>query len=125
MALPQNLGIPAIGTKENTLTSLTLHGPNTGILEVEPVLHGIPFTCALGEADLMLWVVAVDEIFHDASGLEEIDNLAIGEGIGKRGDSPIGIDLQELAIISLEWLCKRERRLTHSSFCVFLEMSIL
>ena len=115
----------ALRAEESVLTSLTLHGPNASILKVEPVFHCVPFACALGEADLVIRIVAVDKIFHNTSRLEEVDSLAISEGICERRNSSIGVNFQELSLVSLERSSRRQIRLTHSSFCVFLEMSIL
>jgi hypothetical protein len=70
-------------------------------------------------------IVAVDKIFHNTSRLEEVDSLAISEGICERRNSSIGVNFQELSLVSLERSSRRLIRLTHSSFCVFLEMSIL
>jgi hypothetical protein len=75
------------------LTSLTLHWANAGVLEVKPILHGIPVSCTLGEADLVICVVPIDKVLHDASRFEQVDSLAVGEGIGECGDSSIRIDL--------------------------------
>jgi len=68
--------------KKNTLTRLSLHRPNASILEEQPIVHLIPLPRALRKADLVLRIVALYQVLHDASGLEEVDGLAVGEGVG-------------------------------------------
>jgi hypothetical protein len=41
---------------------------------------------------MVLCVIAVYEVLHDASGFEEIDLLAVGEAVGKCGDAAIWVD---------------------------------
>jgi hypothetical protein len=64
------------------LTGLSLHRPNTRILEKEPVVHFVPLPRALGEADLVVRIVAIDQVLHDASRFEKVDAFAVGEGVG-------------------------------------------
>lgn len=64
------------------LTCLSLHWAYTGVHEEQPVVHLVVLPCALGETDLVLCVVALDEILHDATALEEVDGLAVSEGVG-------------------------------------------
>ena len=74
---------------------MSLHRPNASILEEQPIVHFIPLPRALGEADLVLGVVALYEVLHDASGFEEVVGLAVGEGVRQRGDTSVGIDRAE------------------------------
>jgi hypothetical protein len=75
---------------------LTLHRSNSCILEKQPIVHFVPFPGPLGEADLVLCVVAIDQVLHDASRFEEVDCLPIGEGVSHRWDAAIGVDCEEL-----------------------------
>jgi hypothetical protein len=75
-----------------SLTRLTLHRPNSSILEEQPVVHLVPLPGTPGEADLVLGVITVNQVLHYAPGLEEVDGLAIREGIGKCWDAAIGVD---------------------------------
>jgi len=43
----------------------------------------------------VLGVVSLDQISHDSTGLEKVDLLSIGEGIGKCWNAAIGIDSEE------------------------------
>lgn len=64
------------------LTSLALHRTYTGVLEEQPIVHFEPLARSLGETNLVLGVVALDEVLHDAAGFEEVDGFAVGEGVG-------------------------------------------
>lgn len=75
---------------------MTLHGPYSSVLVEEPVVHLIPFTRSLWEADLVLGIVALDEVLHDASRFEKVDFFAIRERVGECWDASIGVDGQEL-----------------------------
>lgn len=63
-------------------TSLTLHWSQPSILKEQPVVHLIPLTATLGVRDLVLGIVTFNEVQHDASGLEQIDFLAVSEFVG-------------------------------------------
>lgn len=43
----------------------------------------------------MLWVVVLDQVLQDATRLEDINLLAIGESIGYGRNTAIGVDLEE------------------------------
>jgi hypothetical protein len=74
---------------------LALHWAYTGVHEKQPVVHLVVLPRAFGEADFVLCVVALNEVLHDATALEEIDSLAISEGVGQSWDSSIGVDGSE------------------------------
>jgi hypothetical protein len=61
--------------------------------------HLVPLPRASREADLVLRIIALDQILHDTSRLEEIDRLAIGKGVGQGGDPAIGIDGTEPGLL--------------------------
>jgi hypothetical protein len=61
--------------------------------------HLIPLPCASREADLVLRVIALDQILHDTSRLEEVDRLAIGKGVGQGGDPAVRIDGTEPGLL--------------------------
>lgn len=77
------------------LTSLSLHWAYPGVLKEEPIVHLIVLSCAGSVADLVILVVARDQILHDGARLEEIDRLAVGEGVRQGGDASIGIHGEE------------------------------
>ena len=75
---------------------LTLHGPNTGILKQEPIVHLVALARAGRVADFVLDVVILlDEVLHYGAGFEEADCAAIGEGVGEGGDAAVGVDTEE------------------------------
>lgn len=100
-------------SKKVILTGLTLHGAHTSVLEEQPVVHFVPLPRSLGKANLVLRVVPLDKVLHDAPRLEEIDLLAIGEGVGERWNAPVGVDGKELYAISIfhNGNCERRRGL--------------
>jgi hypothetical protein len=57
--------------------------------------HLIPLPRSPRETDLVLRVIAINQVLHDASRLEEIDRVAIGEGVGQGGNAAIGINRTE------------------------------
>lgn len=71
---------------------MALHGTHSCIHEEEPVVDFVGFTRSLGETDLVLRVVAFNQILHNTSRFEEVDGLAIGEGISQGRNATIGID---------------------------------
>jgi hypothetical protein len=74
------------------LTRLSLHRSNACIHEEQPIVHLIVLPGAFGETDLVFWVIAIYEILHDASRLEEVDGFAIGKGVGYGRDATIGVN---------------------------------
>jgi hypothetical protein len=69
-----------------------LHRSNTCVLEEKPIVHLIPLAATLGVRDLVLGIIALNQVLHDASRLEQIDCLAIGKFVGKGRNSAIGVD---------------------------------
>ena len=55
-------------------------------------VHLKPLASSLRIADLVLSIVAFDEVLHDRPRLEEIDGFPIGESVSERWNAPIGID---------------------------------
>lgn len=80
---------------------LALHGANACILEEEPVVHLVVFAGALGERNLVLWVILVRQVLQDTTRLEQADFLTIGELVGQSGNPAIGVDLKEPAMYQL------------------------
>lgn len=74
------------------LTRLPLHRTNTGVLKEQPVVDFVRLPGTLGEADPVLGIIAVYQVLHDASRLEEIDCLAIRERVSQGGYTAIRID---------------------------------
>jgi vesicle coat complex subunit len=77
-------------------------------------------------ADLVLGIVAINKVLHDASTLEQSDRLAIRERVGQGGDAAIGVDGEEPRFLlgtvgSVELSVRRVLR----KLSYFLEMSIL
>ena len=94
------------------LTGLTLHGSNAGVLEEKPVIHLYGFAGALGVRNFVFTIVlirqrlrrmcdessriiALNQVLHNASRLEQVDGLAISELVGQRRDTAIRIDGEE------------------------------
>ncbi len=74
------------------LTRLTLHRTHASVLEEQPVVHLIPPTTTLGVRDLVLGIVAFNQILHDTARLKQIDGLAIGELVCQGWNAAIGVD---------------------------------
>jgi len=49
----------------------------------------------------VLGVVSLNQIGHDSTGLEKVDLLSIGEGVGKCWNAAIGIDGEEWCLFLL------------------------
>jgi hypothetical protein len=81
--------------QKRALTSLSLHRTNPRILKEQPVVHLIPLSRSLGIANLVLRIIPLDKVLHDAAALKQTDGIAIGEFVCQRGDAAIGVDLQE------------------------------
>lgn len=77
------------------LTCLPLHRTNASVLEEQPIVHlkGLPRT--LWEANLVLRVVSLNKVLHDASRLEKINGFAIREGISQCRDASVRVDCPE------------------------------
>ena len=74
---------------------MTLHGSQPSILEEQPVVHLVPFTATLGVRNLVLGIVALNKVQHDASRLEQVDRLTVGELVSHCRNSAIGVDGEE------------------------------
>lgn len=61
---------------------LALHGPDTGVLEVEPAVLFVVFAGSLGVGDLVVFVVLFRQVGEDAAGFEKPDLGPIREGVG-------------------------------------------
>ena len=83
-------------------TYLPLHRPQSRVLEPRPVVHLVVLPGSPGIADLVVCVILFDEILEDGAGLEEADGLAVGEGVGDRGDAPVRVDGEEPGFF-LDW----------------------
>lgn len=59
------------------MVCLALHGPYTSVLEEEPVVHFVPFSCSFGIANFVVLVILLHKVLHDRARLEEIDGFAI------------------------------------------------
>jgi hypothetical protein len=57
--------------------------------------HLKPLPRSLGIADLVLGIILLCEVLHDAAGFEEVDRLAIAEGVGQGRDAAVGVDSEE------------------------------
>lgn len=64
-------------------------------MEKQPVVHLIPLPRALGIANLVLGIIPLDQVLHDASRLEEVDRLSVGEFISQGRNASIGVNLEE------------------------------
>jgi hypothetical protein len=73
------------------MVRLALHRSNARILEEEPVVCLIELLCAAGIGELVLCVVAVDEVLLDASGFEDGDGCAVREGVCECGNAAVGV----------------------------------
>lgn len=74
---------------------MALHRSYTGVLKEEPIVHLVPFSRAFGIANLIIGVVAFNEVLHDASRLEQVDSLTISELVCQRRNATIWVDCQE------------------------------
>ena len=48
----------------------------------------------------MVGVIAVDEILHDRTTLEQADGASVGKGVRQGGNASVGVDVEE------PWLLK-------------------
>lgn len=65
------------------------------ILSTYPVIDLPMFTRTIWERDPVVFVISVNEVLHDRSALEQLDDLAIFKPVRQSRDSSIGIDLKE------------------------------
>ena len=78
---------------------MTLHRSKAGVLVKQPIVHLVVLASPLGVRDLVLGVVTLNEILHDASRLEQVDGLAIGELVGQGRNAAIGVDGEEPVLL--------------------------
>lgn len=91
---------------------MTLHRSHAGVLEEKPVIHLYSFAGALGVRYLVFAImsirqrlrrkcngssriIALNQVLHDASRLEQVNGLAISELVGQRRDTTIWVDGEE------------------------------
>lgn len=60
-----------------------------------PAVRLVILTRTRGIRDLVISIIAVDEVLHDGAALEQADRAAISEGIRQGRDTPVGVDIQE------------------------------
>lgn len=72
-----------------------MHRSNTSILEEQPVVHVVPLAATLGVRDLVISIVTLDQVLHNASGFEQVDRLAIRKLVGEGWNTAIGVDSEE------------------------------
>ena len=77
------------------VVSLPLHGTQAAHLPEQPALRLVVLLAALRVRDLVVLVVALDEVLHDGAGLEERNGRAVLELVGKGGDAAVGVDFEE------------------------------
>lgn len=78
---------------------MTLHRSNAGILVEQPVVRLVVLATSFGVRDFVLGVVSLHEVLHDASRLEQVDGLTIGEFIGQGRDAAIRVDGKEPVLL--------------------------
>lgn len=83
-----------ISTRNTSIYAAMIEGFTRPPRHALPV-HLIPLASSLGITDLVLSIVAFDEVLHDRSRLEEIDGFSIGESVSERWNASIGIDGRE------------------------------
>lgn len=84
------------------MVGLSLHRSHPGIHNGQPIVDLIMLLRALREANLMiLLIVLLDQILHDASQLEEPNRLTICESVRESGDAAIRIDCKEFRDLAL------------------------
>ena len=74
---------------------LALHWAHTSIQEEEPVVDFVAFTRPFRIGDDVFSVVLLDQVLHDAAGLEKPDHLAVGKAIRQSRNPAVGVDFQE------------------------------
>lgn len=73
--------LDSLGRVAREMVRLPLHGAEAGVLEEEPVVDLVGFAGALRIRDFVVWVILVREVLEDAAGFEEVDCLAVFEGV--------------------------------------------
>jgi hypothetical protein len=105
-------------------------GEREGKSSLQPVRHLDVLSRTFGVTDLVLGVVAVDEVLHNAAAFEQADRLAVGESVRQSWDAAVGVDVEEpllLLCAGVEERCELVALsdLIVGSMAYFLEMSIL
>lgn len=77
------------------VVSLPLHGTQTAHLPEQPALGLVVLLAALRVRDLLILVVAFDQVLHDGSRLEQGDGRAVLELVGQSGNAAVGVDFKE------------------------------
>lgn len=77
------------------MVGLTLHGTKTTHLPHQPVGNFPMLARVFGVGNLVVLVVAIDEVLKDGARLKDANGLAIGVSIGQGGDTAIRVDLNE------------------------------
>ncbi len=76
--------------------SLSLHGPDPSIEEEEPVVDFVSLAATGRIGDLVLvLIVLLDQVLHDAAGFEQADHLAIGKCVCESGNAAVWINLEK------------------------------
>jgi hypothetical protein len=60
-----------------------------------PIVHFIILSRAPRIRNLVFGIILVNKVLLDASGLKQVDGLAVGECVSQSGDAPIGVDGEE------------------------------
>ena len=84
--------------KRKKPTGLTLHWPYARILKEQPVVHLIVLPCAFGKAHLVLGIIPINQIVHDAARLKQSDHLTILKSIRQSWNTAVGIDSTKLGV---------------------------
>jgi hypothetical protein len=77
------------------MVRLSLHRPQARILEKKPIVHLVFLARATRVGDLVVRVILINEVLEDRTGFEEVDGLAIGEGVGQSGNAAIRVNSEE------------------------------
>ena len=54
-----------------------------------------------GVRDLVVLVIAVDDVLENSTALKDADRLAVGELVGQGGNAAIGVDFEEPRLLLL------------------------
>lgn len=87
----------ALGCIAHEVVCLTLHGADTGVLEVQPICHFVVLASTLRVRDLVVLVILLGKVGEDAARFEQTNLLTIRERVGQSRNAAIGVDLKEPA----------------------------
>ena len=73
--------------------------PNDVTVHTNPIIGLVVLPRPAGVRQLVVRVVAVNEILHDGTALEQVDRLAISEGVRYGRNASIGVDLEEPGLL--------------------------